>query len=335
MKYADAGRLIGIDLARCVALVSMFVAHTAPTAGPGGVLTLSEFLTMPLFAALLGASSYLSSQHMNLTFLFASSVVRGILLIALGLWLETWGAAVDIILQYLGVLSILVVPLVLVPSWALAGIAAVITLVNPYMLTWGSNLNRELVLEGSWLQYLVSWMVAGSHYRVFTMICWAAIGIIIARGMQRWGVWGDLALAVVASAGAIAIYLYTRPTSSLMVYSGARLEVFFNILAAAAAIGWCALVARMFRQKTRVLQPFIDTGSMTLSLYVLQIGVLAACVKYAPVYGLPANDDSWLVLGFLVVVSFICAVLWKRLLGATPLRRGPLESVLAALTGRG
>ncbi|MEU4207069.1 hypothetical protein [Rothia terrae] len=334
MKYAT-GRIIGIDLARFVALVSMFVAHTAPSAGPGGVLTLSEFLTMPLFAALLGASAYLSLQHMNMTFLFASSVVRGIVLIALGMWLDTWGASVDIILQYFGVLSIVVVPLVLAPSWVLAVIAAVITLVNPYVLTWGSNLNRELVLEGSWLQYLANWTVAGSHYRVFTMVCWAAVGIIIARGMQRWGVWGDLGLALVASAGAIAIYLYTRPTSSLMVYSGARLEVFFNILAAATAMGWCALVARAFRAKPQVLQPLTDTGSMTLSLYVLQIGILAAYMKYAPRYGLPLSDDSWWVMSLLIVVAILFAVLWKRLLGATPLHRGPFESILAALTGRG
>ncbi|WP_447646028.1 hypothetical protein [Nocardioides zeae] len=47
-------RDLGIDAARGLALVSMFVAHFAPTAGPGGVLDLSEYLTAPLFAFLIG-----------------------------------------------------------------------------------------------------------------------------------------------------------------------------------------------------------------------------------------------------------------------------------------
>ena len=42
-------RDLGVDLVRGVALVSMYVAHCAPGAGPAHVLILSEYLTMPLF----------------------------------------------------------------------------------------------------------------------------------------------------------------------------------------------------------------------------------------------------------------------------------------------
>lgn len=42
-----AGRIIGVDLARCLALIAMYVAHVAPSAGPAGILNLSEFVTAP------------------------------------------------------------------------------------------------------------------------------------------------------------------------------------------------------------------------------------------------------------------------------------------------
>jgi hypothetical protein len=43
----ERSRDLGVDVARGVAVFSMFVAHFAPSAGPGGVLILSEYLTAP------------------------------------------------------------------------------------------------------------------------------------------------------------------------------------------------------------------------------------------------------------------------------------------------
>ena len=46
-----------MDAARGVAVISMFVAHTAPSNGTADVLYLSEFLTFPLFALLVGVGA--------------------------------------------------------------------------------------------------------------------------------------------------------------------------------------------------------------------------------------------------------------------------------------
>ena len=54
-----AHRLVWVDVARGLALVSMFLAHAAPSGGPGGALHLTEFLTAALFAALVGVGAAL------------------------------------------------------------------------------------------------------------------------------------------------------------------------------------------------------------------------------------------------------------------------------------
>ena len=52
-------RRADVDVVRAVVLVSMYVAHVAPSSGPGRVLELSEYLTMPLFALLVGVGAQL------------------------------------------------------------------------------------------------------------------------------------------------------------------------------------------------------------------------------------------------------------------------------------
>ncbi|MBM7051991.1 MULTISPECIES: hypothetical protein [unclassified Rothia (in: high G+C Gram-positive bacteria)] len=331
-----AGRIIGVDVARCIALFAMFAAYTMPEVGTEPVTVFSDYLAMPLFALLLGASAYFSSQQMSGTFLFASSVVRGLILIVLGLWLLNLGAPVDdVILQYLGLLSVVVVPFVFLPSWALAGVAAVIAVASPYVLQWAAPIHTQLVVEGSLLAYPMGWMFAGSHYRVFTMLCWALLGILIARGMERWGIWGDLALAAVSTLLVGGIFWYTRPAGSLLVYSGDHLEIVFNAALSAAVVGWCCVLARVLGAREVLLFPLVAPGRMTLSLYVLHVILLAFYLKQAPRWGLASTVETWPVFAVCMVGAVLFAVVWTRLLGNTALRRGPLESVMALLTGRG
>ena len=47
------GRLTWLDLARGFAVISMVVAHTSPW---GGILNVSEYVTAPWFAMLIGIS---------------------------------------------------------------------------------------------------------------------------------------------------------------------------------------------------------------------------------------------------------------------------------------
>ncbi|MDO4897771.1 MAG: hypothetical protein Q3965_00545 [Rothia sp. (in: high G+C Gram-positive bacteria)] len=332
----STGRLIGVDLARCLALVSMFVAHTAPSAGPAGVLNLSEFLTAPLFALLIGTAAFYSAERMSFPVLFASSVVRAIALVAVGLYIEGWGAQVDIVLPYLGVLSLLMAPLVYLPSWALGALAAASWWFAAVLKNYFSDAYYAASAQGGYLHYLYQWVFTGTNYQAFTLLCYACAGAVVAAGVQRWGAAGDAALAVATTGLAGVVFWYTRGLPyEFMPYTASRLEIGFSLLISLAALGWSCLAARLLAAKMRLLAPFVAAGKMTLSLYVLQVAVLAAYVAYAPRFGLPTSDDSWVMMGGLMVGSLVFAWLWDRLLGATFARRGPLETPLAWISGRG
>lgn len=99
------GREDWLDLARGLAVVSMIVAHTSPW---GGLWNVSEFLTAPLFAFLVGASLVLawSRSDRRYGFFVVANVLRGLVLVALGEALQALYFPIIVVLQTLGVLTI-------------------------------------------------------------------------------------------------------------------------------------------------------------------------------------------------------------------------------------
>lgn len=329
------GRLLGVDLARFMALISMFIAHTAPTPGPFGVLNLSEFLTVALFAMLLGVSADLSADRMAFPTLFASSVVRAIALIALGLWSDSWGAQVEDVLPFLGLLSIFAAVLVYLPSWVLGIIAALSWWFTPWAMVAFSELHVNLTAQGSLFSYFTLWMFEARSYRVFTMIAWACVGIILIRLMRAWGVAGDIAGAVIATVAAGSLWWHVSHLFEFFPYTGNHWEVAFDTLLAVGAICWCSVVARIFASKESVLAPFAVCGRMTLSLYLGQLAILAAYVKYAPQMGWSPTDDSWVMMFTLIIAAMAFSWLWHRLFRSTFAYRGPVETLLSWVSARG
>lgn len=333
---STTGRIIGVDIARCMALLSMFVAHVAPSGGPAGVLNLSEFLTAPLFALLIGVSAYLSSERMSFPVLFASSVVRGIVLIAVGLYIDTWGAQVDIVLAYLGVLSIAIAPLVFLPAWVLGALSLICWWFAATAKTYFAASYMEQVLADGYLHYAYQWVFTGAYYQAFTFLAYACMGAVFARALGDWGAIGDTVTAVAATGLAGLVYWYaTSNLPEFLPYTADRTEIAFNLFLSVAVLGWSCLLARVFASRSHLLDPLVVTGRMTLSLYVLQIGVLALYARYAPAYGLPLRDDSWAMMAGLILGAVLFAWGWDRLLGGTFARRGPLETPLAWVSGRG
>ena len=329
------GRLTGVDVARGLALISMFVAHVAPSPGPAGVLNLSEFLTAALFALLIGLSAQLSAERMGFPMLFASSVVRAIAFIALGLWISSWGAQVDIILPYLGVLAVAVAVLAFLPSWALGLLAVVCWWFAPSVIGVVTQQHAQLLASGSYLHYLTGWFAAGENYRVFTMLVWASLGILAARLLIGRATGLLFLAAVIFTAAAGTTWWQAQRLMEFFPYTGNKWEVGFDALLALAALAWSLAAAAVLSSRSEALEFLAAPGRMTLSLYVLQVGFLALYSNLAPRYGLPAADDSWWMLALLIVVCVGCALLWKRVLAGTFARRGPLETGLALVSGRG
>ncbi|WP_344137822.1 heparan-alpha-glucosaminide N-acetyltransferase domain-containing protein [Saccharopolyspora halophila] len=148
-KRGHQARLVGLDVARGLAVFGMFAAHVMPpTYWPS---SLASGRAAALFAVLAGVSISLlsggSRPHAG-TRMRTSRVriaVRAVLLFLLGLGLTTLQVPAMVILAFYGVLFLLSIPLLRLRAAALAILAAVLAVGAPllsYVLRGGVETNR-------------------------------------------------------------------------------------------------------------------------------------------------------------------------------------------------
>ncbi|MHC1560179.1 heparan-alpha-glucosaminide N-acetyltransferase domain-containing protein [Actinomycetospora sp. C-140] len=135
-------RVRGIDMARGLALLGMIAVHTFPTSENGALTTvglLAGGTSAALFGLLVGVSVSLLTGRRQVTLgagTFGTHAVRlavrglavGVLGLALG---QAALGDVDIILTYYGVMFLLAVPLILLPTRVLFALGAVLAVVAP------------------------------------------------------------------------------------------------------------------------------------------------------------------------------------------------------------
>lgn len=141
---APAGRLIGLDLARGLAVFGMYAAHVGPDPDQGGVtgflMELAHGRSSALFAFLAGFAVVLITGRGTPKTgragrqAVAKVVIRAVILLALGTALTMSGIPVDVILAFYGLYFLLVLPLYQLGAGPLAAIAAGTALVLPQVL---------------------------------------------------------------------------------------------------------------------------------------------------------------------------------------------------------
>lgn len=221
------GRLIGIDLARCLALLGMVTAHIVgftPGTGPGGVdswYQITSGRSAALFAVLAGVSIALITRRVGhpgqpgLASARVALVARAILLAVLGLALGVLDSGVAVILTYYGMLFLLAAPvltwsarqlIVLTCAWALLA-PAVSILARRHLPDFSFAVPAPDSLAAP-VQLLTELAVTG-YYPVLTWGTYLFAGMAIGRldlrhaATGRWlallGAWcAALALAVSA-----------------------------------------------------------------------------------------------------------------------------------------
>ena len=137
-------RIPGVDAARCLALLGMLAVNILPVETSDGEPTLTTLLlagrASALFAVLAGVSlAFISGgprrmKGLPLKAAKAGLAVRAVFILALGLLLAFADPGVAIILAYYGVMFLLAVPLLGLPPWALAALAATFATVPPVLL---------------------------------------------------------------------------------------------------------------------------------------------------------------------------------------------------------
>jgi hypothetical protein len=334
------GRDLRVDAVRGSALVSMYLAHCAPTAGPGHVLTISEYATYPLFALLVGVGAELGSRSAPRTW-WVGPLVRGTVLIGTAEVLERIGAHVWIVLAFLGVLTWLAAPLARARPEVVAGAGLAALLVAPRLNALVTTWTPDQFPGGLTTFHLARFLVVGGPdyrgpYQLVSMVFFAAVGILLSRYLLTREKGADgrrlaigLACAVVS---AVWFGLYEAGAFAMAAY-----EVIYRVLVldALLVVAITLVVAALADRLPTLATPLVAMGAMSLTLYSLQIAWLGYDVR---VLHPDAADDSWLNVAVLVVGSIVLALAWRAVVRVEPWRRGPLEgpvaAVVRALTGR-
>ncbi|MET8680791.1 DUF418 domain-containing protein [Streptomyces sp. NPDC004647] len=141
---SSVGRMIGVDLARGLAVFGMYAAHVGPDPSEGGVtgflMELAHGRSSALFAFLAGFSIMLiTGRRAPKTGragrqAVAKVVIRAVILLALGTVLTMTGTPILVILAFYGLYFLLVLPLYRLGARPLAVIAAGCALVLPQVV---------------------------------------------------------------------------------------------------------------------------------------------------------------------------------------------------------
>ncbi|MDX3695650.1 DUF418 domain-containing protein [Streptomyces europaeiscabiei] len=152
----STARLVGIDLARGLAVLGMYAAHFGPypeTGGPlGFTMELARGRAATLFALLAGFSLVLITGRPRPRTGRAGRqamgriVIRSLVLIPLGFALTALDTDIDVILSFYGLLFLAVLPLYRLRARTLAVIAAAGALIMPQVLF----VIRESIYNGDW-----------------------------------------------------------------------------------------------------------------------------------------------------------------------------------------
>lgn len=326
-----AARELGVDLARGVALLSMFVAHAAPPPGPWGVLVLADHLTFPLFALLVGVGAELGARARTPGAHLVVSGVRAVALLVAGWLLAQAGAQVVVVLAPLGVLTLLCWALVRLPSPVVAAVGPLGWALAPWTLTVTDEARWRWLAEQRDLRHWLLDLVASTTYPQATLVAGAAVGVLAARWLHprtedvvRPGRPLLATVTVAAALGSALLGLLDRGGQvTVAPYSATAASQAFALALAASVLGASELLARSCA--AAAFRTLALAGAMTLTLYVLHVCWLAwRARRLAP----GELDDSWTDLGVLTVGALLVALAWRSLSLPGGWRRGPLEGVL-------
>ncbi|MPY32253.1 DUF418 domain-containing protein [Streptomyces adustus] len=220
-----AGRLVGIDLARGLAVLGMYSAHVGPDVAVGGpvgfLLESARGRSSALFAVLAGFSLVIITGRPQPRpgragrQAAARIMIRAVVLMALGYALTALDTQVDVILSFYGLLFLTVLPLYRSRAATLALIAAAGALALPQLLYAA----RKSFEDGDWSGAIIAhdplaW-ISGTDgivellftgaYPVLTWAPFVIAGMAVARlDLTRPGIRSRLALI----GGALAVLGY-------------------------------------------------------------------------------------------------------------------------------
>jgi uncharacterized membrane protein YeiB len=185
------GRLVGLDLARGLAVFGMYAVHVGPAPGQDGgigfLMELAQGRSSALFAVLAGfAVALIAGRRTPKTGLagrqaVAKVIIRAVILMALGTALTLTGTPVVPILAFYGLFFLLVLPLYRLGAKPLALIAVGWAMVGPQLLyALKPVVGGRVFLSYGQADGLVSLFFTGGH-PALTWVPFVISGMAVAR----------------------------------------------------------------------------------------------------------------------------------------------------------
>ncbi|MGB3593163.1 MAG: heparan-alpha-glucosaminide N-acetyltransferase domain-containing protein [Ornithinimicrobium sp.] len=376
-----AARIVGIDVARALALLGMVMAHMIEPLTDGGEAVSPWYLLVSgrssaLFAVLAGVSIALSTQGLGpgsrpglREGARVSLATRAASIAVIGLFLGTLSSGVAVILTYYGVLFLCALPVLswsarllglLAASWAVASPIMSVSLrawlpeptydlPSPTFVLDPALLLSEITVTGyypvlTWATYLFAGMAIGrldlraptTAVRLLTTGLWlAVVSVVVSALLTRSRSVGRILLDSYQGFGDVSTrtdltrelqlgFFGTTPTDSWWwlgvwsPHSGSIVDLLHTTGAAMAVLGGCLLLtSRLSVRGRRRLSIVAGAGTMTLTLYVVHVVLLAAPEQIAWADRIPVQVALLLGVGALF---------------AAARARGPLEGVVSQLS---
>jgi uncharacterized membrane protein YeiB len=324
-------RIAAVDIARGLAVLGMFVAHTMPQADESELLV--DGRSSILFATVAGVSLGLLSGGTDPPGQGSRAVIRRVVLVRalfvflLGVLLWTLGSEIAIILDYYAVMFLIVLPLLFAGRAVLTAAAAVLLVVAPLL---ARSVDQGNPVPASVLDVGREYLLTGSY----PALVWSPLllmGLVAARsGLERrrtqaWLVAGGSVSAVIGYGSAAVL-----PGVTAEAHSGSTAEILGSGGTAHAILGLLLVVTsagRLGKGVRVVLWPVGAAGALALTVYTVQILVLAMAAGARDSGG--PEYPGWSLLIGLTLASLVGASLWRYFLG-----RGPLERLLTVLAGK-
>lgn len=329
-------------MARAIAIIGMLVAHIGTGHGEAGYdwgrqwMWIFDGRSSATFATLAGISIALICRHAARTqnpldwrAARAKIAVRAAIILPIGIALQAMNTPVAVILPTYAVLFLMALPVVRWPTPALLATAGVALVIGPVIVLGVRDATTATINP---TVYGFGWGIGELIWGAYPALVWIAyvlVGICVGRGnlgSPRYagmlvGIGAVLAVvgygagSVLQSALNVNTYDWPGALLSTAPHADTLVEVTGNIGVALAVVGICLLITA-WRPIAIALYPMAAMGTMALTVYVIQIVVIAFLGPDSVWYPTSNVPLVALTLGCLLFAS-----IWRATLGQGPLER--------------